>query len=891
MKKTRNNTVKRIIASALSAVSVAAYSIPAGTGFIAAKTVLTASAECNTMECIFCSGPVRNNTAGIINIYYEGRENPFELSPGEESYLNGEIIKIASDDELVFPSEWDGISDVTSKVFRNNRYVYTFETGEYNTKEYHFSDVAAFRSTKAAFDNGDGTHSSGVAHSMAGASDCTISVKSSGANKFVYNEANGFWINDNRQKDSTEAVTSWSVSVPSGKDLYLQFLLSSEERVDKLNIKLDGTDVYVGKAMGSGGFVRIPSGNHTLTASYTKDESDAEGYDSAYLRFTDHCTDCGFSDAKNIVLLESGITNYTFVGAEKNEDTFYGEAQEGYWTGRNFTIYSNTLLSIIDKATQRERPEGVTVKREYLYDDFTFNGVPYKYKMEVDIDPEISGIYEIQTDEAQLQIIPKKDFYYDGVIEQSDFELKLADCYNEEEQEFFADMCGRNPKIYYYVDNSLSSTRTVEFRFQIYRFSGARKQHFFDIGLSDELYGITEVNIKEREVAVTPEVHNISYGEAAYPITYSLEAQNGERGVLDKDTDIYSTGFEVDHIVYVNENGTKFEGNNPEPGVYKPRWEGSSYMGTYHFSLAENAPSITVYKKSEVSAASATIKAVSVTFGGSLGLNYYVELSDTLKKDTAAYAEYNIDGVTKRQFISDTSVSDGQNKFTCPIYATQVDDNINFRIVSGTGELYALLSSKGADLTSSGFNYSVGQYFEATKSSSNEKMAALSAASIDYGAAVKNYFDKNANKTVSSDVTAVSTDVFEAYRASQAGTKPAGVDGISLSVVFADDNSLRLYYNYAEGADPYKYRYYIGDTEADLRKSGTEYYLEVKNISSNMLDKEHTFSVTDGTDTYTVTASVLSYARAFANMDDTNKQTLAKAIYLYNQKAIAYAAK
>ena len=45
MKKTRNNTVKRIIASALSAVSVAAYSIPAGTGFSQKKFIQIVTAE------------------------------------------------------------------------------------------------------------------------------------------------------------------------------------------------------------------------------------------------------------------------------------------------------------------------------------------------------------------------------------------------------------------------------------------------------------------------------------------------------------------------------------------------------------------------------------------------------------------------------------------------------------------------------------------------------------------------------------------------------------------------------------------------------------------------------------------------------------------------------
>ena len=44
-------------------------------------------------------------------------------------------------------------------------------------------------------------------------------------------------------------------------------------------------------------------------------------------------------------------------------------------------------------------------------------------------------------------------------------------------------------------------------------------------------------------------------------------------------------------------------------------------------------------------------------------------------------------------------------------------------------------------------------------------------------------------------------------------------------------------------------------------------------------------AVSDGTDSYTLTASVMTYARAAVLQGSDTMQTLAKALYLYNQAA------
>ena len=135
--------------------------------------------------------------------------------------------------------------------------------------------------------------------------------------------------------------------------------------------------------------------------------------------------------------------------------------------------------------------------------------------------------------------------------------------------------------------------------------------------------------------------------------------------------------------------------------------------------------------------------------------------------------------------------------------------------------------------------------------------------------------------------------MFDQYKAVKSGTMPTGVSGVSVSVVFDSDNSLKSYYIFDNGVSPsdLDLKYYIDGKKATLKHSSAGYYLEVANISSNQLGTPHKFTVSGSSGTYDVSASVLTYARGLALNSNENKQNLAKAIYLYNQAAIAYVSK
>lgn len=74
-------------------------------------------------------------------------------------------------------------------------------------------------------------------------------------------------------------------------------------------------------------------------------------------------------------------------------------------------------------------------------------------------------------------------------------------------------------------------------------------------------------------------------------------------------------------------------------------------------------------------------------------------------------------------------------------------------------------------------------------------------------------------------------------------------------------------------------------TAANFDSAGKNGYLQVENIAAPNLDTAHSFTITDGTDTYTVTASALSYGYTSVKNGDEARRNLGKALYLYNQAA------
>lgn len=179
----------------------------------------------------------------------------------------------------------------------------------------------------------------------------------------------------------------------------------------------------------------------------------------------------------------------------------------------------------------------------------------------------------------------------------------------------------------------------------------------------------------------------------------------------------------------------------------------------------------------------------------------------------------------------------------------------------------------------------------------NEK--AVGAAASDYCAAAQIYFKYNADDLeVSSAVDAVTAETLSGYIAVREGELPAGVSIGGISAMLESDNTFRLYLGF-KGAGKDDFHYFIdGEPAEPGKRADGMYYLALdEGVYSNRLQDTHTYTVSagdvpDSTNSYTITASVLTYARSCAvkkgtSEDIENTRNLGKALYLYNRAAVA----
>ena len=167
-------------------------------------------------------------------------------------------------------------------------------------------------------------------------------------------------------------------------------------------------------------------------------------------------------------------------------------------------------------------------------------------------------------------------------------------------------------------------------------------------------------------------------------------------------------------------------------------------------------------------------------------------------------------------------------------------------------------------------------------------MRGLAQALEDYGLAARNYFEK-AGETLPSEVTAVTAGDLSPWAAVTQGVKPWGFRDAAITALFDADNSLRVYLYFENGSSAENYRYEIdGRPASAVRKSDGSCYLGVDSIAANDLDVAHRFTVSDGTNSFTVTASVLSYAKTAIERGDRDLANLGRALYLFNRAAEKY---
>ena len=231
------------------------------------------------------------------------------------------------------------------------------------------------------------------------------------------------------------------------------------------------------------------------------------------------------------------------------------------------------------------------------------------------------------------------------------------------------------------------------------------------------------------------------------------------------------------------------------------------------------------------------------------------------------------------------------HKFSILLAAKEASDKITAKVFDGADNPLTIVGkTSGTDYTQTGVEYSLMQYFTWLEGNGTDaKEQAVGAAAKDYCAVAQIYFDYNAaGVSVSDAVNAVTTEMLSGYAAGREGTLPTGVSVRGITAMLESDNTIRIYLGFKD-VDSGSFTYAIDDNPVDIqtRSDGTTYLALDEGVWSNRLQIAHTYSVSDGTNTYTIAASVLTYARSEAIKSADRDTKLGKVLYLYNKAAVA----
>ena len=287
-----------------------------------------------------------------------------------------------------------------------------------------------------------------------------------------------------------------------------------------------------------------------------------------------------------------------------------------------------------------------------------------------------------------------------------------------------------------------------------------------------------------------------------------------------------------------------------------------------------------------------TLKGAAVNIDdGAMALGYSLILPAAVRNDANAYVKFTDSTGSTNVLLANAVEKNNTNglyKFAYPLMVKQFNENVNIKVYNGSNQVVAMYSTGGNDYNTAGLNYSVQEYANKKQESGNTSaMQELAGAINDFGAATRLYlnYGNTAGLSVSSASTAITASSVSSYQSTRSGTMPNGITGASIQLNLIDKTTLRIKFKSSKTSG---YTFKIDGNTVNVGWHGDGYWLDVEGIAAKDLGTPHTFTVSDGVNTYTVTASAMTYARASIKNGDEARQNLGKAMARYYIAADAY---
>lgn len=288
---------------------------------------------------------------------------------------------------------------------------------------------------------------------------------------------------------------------------------------------------------------------------------------------------------------------------------------------------------------------------------------------------------------------------------------------------------------------------------------------------------------------------------------------------------------------------------------------------------------------------SITIKAASLTLDGAIAVNFKTLIPDEVVSDKGAYALIAFQDGSRQQKIpvADAPAQNGMRVFTYEAYAKEMRDQFTIRFFLSDGTQVDLKNSKGKDLGTS-FTYSLDQYLQQAKTSSDQKLKDLMLAMDDYGKYSQIFFKHHdEGLQPSSAIDAVSLETVKPYATRFSGTTPDSIKLVSSRLNLESRTDLILNFALDKGKAASQYSFTVDGQKATPVVNGQTCTIRINGVKSNKLGHMFQITVSDGSTTQVIERSADSYVYdTLKNSTDSGLCNLVRAIYLYNQAAVNY---
>ena len=231
--------------------------------------------------------------------------------------------------------------------------------------------------------------------------------------------------------------------------------------------------------------------------------------------------------------------------------------------------------------------------------------------------------------------------------------------------------------------------------------------------------------------------------------------------------------------------------------------------------------------------------------------------------------------------------------YSCPVQIAYYLDTINIRAEDSAGDEIATVDKYGA-VIEGGYDYSLDTYAENMIDHGSAVMKRMAQALKDYGIALLLYIGHDTGgQTVSQAVADLDVNTIDINETVITGQAPEGVIARQ-TVVFDSDNALLVAFWLPEGktAADYIFRQ-DGETveptaETDPVTGLQQVTLRIPDISPDMLNTRHDFSISDEDSSLNYSTSALGYAKRKASNGSAGMKILAKALCNYYVEALRY---